>query len=208
MREFKVGDKVSFEWNTGGDRTDGIVVEDNGDSTHPLVVKPIDPEAIGWCKGDQITYTRDGRWRGGDVELILTEPEAQNTVDMKNGDRVIVEFEVRAFKGDPYPYRLHFVLDDGSVRENAALELTADGKYLDDYPSPVRLTIIERGFQAGDRVECPLFGEGIVVLVDEDNENVYPVTVDFGNKHSKSYTLDGRYDVDAVPTLERLEESV
>jgi len=200
---FKPNDNVKFKWD--GLTVHGTVVEDNGDSTYPIAVKPIDPEAIGWCKGDRITYTRDGRWCGGNVELILlTEPEAQNTVDMKNGDRVLVEFEVRAFKGDPYPYRLHFVLDDGSVRENAALSLNAGGKYMHNYPSPVKLTVIERGFRTGDRVKCPLYGEGVVIAVK--GTGTFRVKVDFDNGSNADYTADGRWRMGVNPILERLEE--
>ncbi len=78
MREFQVGDHVSFKLH--GNRVIGTITEDLGENkAYPLKVKPIDPKAIGWSTYDALCYTRQGEWFGGDNELVLIEPSINHT---------------------------------------------------------------------------------------------------------------------------------
>lgn len=118
---------------------------------------------------------------------------------MKNGDRVLIEFEVGVDPGSSFPFGLCLVLDDGSVSNDVAFYLTSDLKYFKSDPTPVKLTPIERGFKVGDRVYCPLFGEGVVKGIDDGD--VFSIDVEFDSGATASYTSDGRYSVECNPTL-------
>lgn len=120
---------------------------------------------------------------------------------LKIGDRVQIEFEVR--KGNSlHPYLLHPVLEDGNVRYGHVISLATDLKYyLDDY-TPLKVTIIERGFQVGDRVRCALFGEGVVSEITLGHK--FPIAVAFDSGEQEDYTSDGRFATRYNPTLERI----
>ena len=54
-------------------------------------------------------------------------------------------------------------------------------------------------FKVGQEVWCLIYGNGKVVAVDQDD--IYPVTVEFDNADSQYYTRDGTYYVDCNRTL-------
>lgn len=70
-----------------------------------------------------------------------------------------------------------------------------------------------REFKVGDAVFCPLFGNGVVVAKTTDKK--FPVTVKFPHisegktsTPDKWFTLDGRFTLDAYPTLEHVQSRV
>ena len=120
---------------------------------------------------------------------------------LKIGDRVQIEFEVRE-GNELYPYYLHPVLEDGSIRKENIVSLSPDFKYYSGESMPLKLTIIERGFQVGDRVRCALFGEGVVSEINLGHD--FPIRVAFDSGEEEDYTSDGRVLPRYNPTLERI----
>lgn len=82
MREFQLGDKVSFKYDLDDNRVLGIITEDlGGNEPYPLKVQSIDPKAIGWSTYDALYYNRQGAWYGGERELVLIEPSLNTNKD-------------------------------------------------------------------------------------------------------------------------------
>ncbi len=120
---------------------------------------------------------------------------------LKIGDRVQIEFEVRE-GNELYPYYLHPVLEDGSIREESITSLSPDFKYYLGDSIPLKLTIIECSFRVGDRVRCALFGEGVVSGITLGHD--FPIAVTFDSGEQEDYTSDGRFITRYNPTLERI----
>lgn len=66
----------------------------------------------------------------------------------------------------------------------------------------------ESKFKVGDRVISPHFGEGIITGIDESEDSVYPIHVEWTKLVNPSYrsddvfTLEGRYTVTPLPDPE------
>lgn len=119
---------------------------------------------------------------------------------MRNGDRVLIEFEVRLDPESIYPIDLYAVREDDSLSNGIAVSLTQDFKYRTSDDLGVKFTVLERNFKVGDRVECPLFGSGVVLAVDSDGGE-FPIHIHFDSNVQVAYTSDGRYDAKCNPTL-------
>ena len=60
-------------------------------------------------------------------------------------------------------------------------------------------------FVVGQKVRCAHFGEGVVVVIEE--QGAYPVEVDFANGEWDCYTKDGKeFEDDYEPSLTVIEE--
>ena len=55
-------------------------------------------------------------------------------------------------------------------------------------------------FKVGDKVYCALLGHGVVKKVSADNQDDFPVSVDFGD-FTDNYTLDGKLYKKYNPSL-------
>ena len=62
-------------------------------------------------------------------------------------------------------------------------------------------------FKVGQKVICKVYGEGVVISVDDEPGEVYPVDVEFAVGGRNCYTEDGKlWVLDDEPSLTVIEE--